>query len=118
MSTVVLFTQYGMGAPDSRPGADRHGLQHKLVRSWLTLAVQDGPLPAALCFVTEGVRLCGPGSPVLEELRALEAAGCELLVCTTCLNWYGLIDDLAVGTASCMSDIRARLEGEGGTIAL
>lgn len=118
MKTVILLSRYGMGAPCAVEGLDAHGLQHRLLKSWLELALQDGPLPAALCFVTEGVRLCGADSPVLEELRAVEAAGCELLVCTTCLNWYGLISSQAVGTASCMSDIRAALDGADKVVTL
>ena len=118
METVILLSRYGMGAPCAVEGLDANGLQHRLLKSWLELALQDGPLPDAIAFVTEGVRLCGPGSPVLQELEAVEAAGCELLACTTCLNWYGLADRLAVGTASCMSDIRAALDGARKVITL
>jgi hypothetical protein len=110
MIRVVLLTQYGMGVPAPHAAEAPHDLQLRLLKSWLELAVQDGPLPAALCVYTEGVRLCADDSPLLEPLRALAEAGCEILVCTTCLNFYGLMDRLAVGTASCMSDIRARVD--------
>jgi hypothetical protein len=35
---------------------------------------------------TDGVRLVCAGAPVLEELRALEASGVRLILCSTCLG--------------------------------
>ena len=59
--------------------------------------------------------LCGPapamaklmvsGSPVLEELKTLEAKGVRLIACGTCLNYFGLADDLQVGLQGGMTDI-------------
>jgi len=118
MRTVVVLNQYGMGAPCAAPGLAPHDLQHRLLKSWLELALKDGPLPAAICVYTEGVRLVGPASPLLAELRAVEAAGVEILVCTTCLNYYGLAESLQAGAASCMSDIRARIDGADKVVAL
>ncbi len=45
------------------------------------------------------------GSPVLEVLRALENKGVTLTICSTCLNHYGLADQVAVGIAGGMTDI-------------
>ena len=48
---------------------------------------------------------------MLEVLRPLEQRGCRLLVCTTCLEFYGLKDRQRVGTACAMPDIlSAQLE--------
>ena len=48
---------------------------------------------------------------MLEALRPLEQRGCRLLVCTTCLEFYGLKDRQRVGTACAMPDIlSAQLE--------
>ena len=33
------------------------------------------PLPGAICFYTDGVKLVCEGSPILQELLALEAQG-------------------------------------------
>jgi hypothetical protein len=64
-----------------------------------------GKTPAAICFYGEGVKLTLDDSPVLEELKSLEAKGADLLVCTTCLNFFAAIDRLAVGTAQGMKEI-------------
>ncbi len=89
-NTVILVTRNGMGDADPE-------LQQLLVAKYFQILLDDGKLPAAICFYAEGVRLTCNGSPVLDVLRALEAAGVHLIVCTTCLNFYGLTDQRAVG---------------------
>ena len=56
-----------------------------------------------------GARLTSEGSSSLEDLRALEAAGVEILTCGTCLNFYGLSDRLAVGAVTNMYTIVEKL---------
>lgn len=97
-STVIVITRNGMGQAEPE-------LAHKLVKTYLNLLDLDDRLPRAICFYTEGVRLTVDGSPVLEELKSLEKKGVELIVCTTCLNHYGILGELAVGTAGGMKEI-------------
>ena len=96
--TVILVTRNGMGSGDP-------ALQLKLIGTWFKLLLEDGTLPAVICFYTDGVRLVVDGSPVLDELKALEAAGVRLVLCATCLNTYGLTDRVQVGIVGGMSDI-------------
>jgi hypothetical protein len=42
---------------------------------------------------------------VLGPLRALEAEGVELIICSTCLEYLGLRDKVEVGIAGGMPDI-------------
>ena len=58
------------------------------------------------CYA-EGVKLASKGSPLLEDLTTLAEKGVELIVCTTCLEYLDLLDDLAVGKAGSMKDIIA-----------
>ena len=103
-STVILVPREGMGSGESE-------LQVALMGKYLGLLLAGGLTPRALCFLTEGIHLVCDGSPVLEALRALELRGCRLLVCTTCLEFYGLKDRQRVGTACAMPDIlSAQLE--------
>ncbi len=95
---VILVTRDGMGQADPE-------LQHTLVNKYFQLLLDDGKLPGAICFYAEGVRLVCEGSPVLEQLHALEAEGVLLVVCNTCLNFYGLTDQRRVGIAGGMGDI-------------
>jgi hypothetical protein len=97
-STVILVTRDGLGSAEP-------ALQHALMGKYLGLLLAGGFTPRALCFYTEGVHLACEGSPVLDELRKLGERGCRLLVCTTCLEFYGLNDQLRAGTACGMPDI-------------
>ena len=63
------------------------------------------PLPSQICFYTDGVKLCMTGSPVLDELRALDDRGVELVLCSTCVETFGLRDQVAVGIVGGMGDI-------------
>ena len=97
-STVVLVTHDGMGSGDA-------DLQRALMGKYLGLLLAGNLVPGAMCFYTDGVNLVAEGSALLDPLRALEQRGCRLLVCTTCLEFYGLKDRLRVGTACGMPDI-------------
>ena len=95
---VVLVNRDGMGQTDAE-------LSHKLFRTWLNMLDLDDRLPRMICFYAGGVRMACAGSPVLEELESLAGKGVELVVCTTCLNHYGILDDLVVGVAGGMKEI-------------
>ena len=64
-------------------------------------------LLGAICFYTEGVKLVVEGSPVLEQLQSLADRGVALLICQTCLNYYGLLEKVQVGTIGGMPAIVA-----------
>jgi intracellular sulfur oxidation DsrE/DsrF family protein len=109
--TVILITHYGMG----------HGpedLQLTLIRKYLQLLDQNGELPAAICFYTEGVKLVTDGSPVLEVLKAIEIKGVRLIVCSTCLNYFGLTEKVKTGIVGSMADILEAQQKAGKVISL
>lgn len=103
MRTVVLFTRNGMGeAPE--------GLQQALAVKYLSLAAQAEEKPAQIVFYTDAVKLVCEGSLVLQWLRMLEAEGVELIVCSTCLEYFGLMDKVRVGNVGGMPGILAALQ--------
>lgn len=97
--TVFSFNTYGMGQTTDTD------LKIRLAKKFLALIADAEPLPAQICFYTDGVKLCVNGSPVLDELRALEAKGVELVLCATCLDTFNLRDEVAVGVVGGMGDI-------------
>jgi hypothetical protein len=99
-NTVILVTNNGMGKGPQE-------LQLTLMTKYLELLNLQDDLPAAMCFYTEGVRLVTEGSPVIEKLRALEEKGARLVVCSTCLNYFGLIEKIKIGIVGGMGDILA-----------
>lgn len=80
-------------------------LQHKLLDTYLKLLMENNSLPAAICFYTDGVKLVVEGSPVLERLSEIEKKGVRLIICSTCLNHFGLAEKIRVGIVGGMSDI-------------
>jgi selenium metabolism protein YedF len=55
-----------------------------------------------IIFMNSGIFLTIEGSPVLENLKALEEKGVEILSCGTCLDFYQAKDKLAVGSVTNM----------------
>lgn len=88
-------------------GAAEPALQHTLLRKYLLLLQENQNLPGAICFYTSGVKMVVEGSPVLDVLQALEAHGVRLIICKTCLDYYGLAEKVRVGTVGGMGDIIA-----------
>lgn len=97
-NAVIQITSNGMGRGEQ-------ALQHNLIIKYLTLIQVNGELPKAIVFYTEGVKLVVEGSPALDELRALENKGVRLIICSTCLEFYGLTEKVQVGIVGGMADI-------------
>ena len=55
---------------------------------------------------------------ITAHLKALADAGVEILVCGTCLSFYGLTDQLQVGTVSNMYDIVTRMQRAAKVVSL
>jgi DsrE/DsrF-like family. len=97
-TTVILLSNNGMGtAPED--------LGKTLIKNYLGLLKDEKKLPAALLFYGEGVKLICEDSPVLDSLATMEGKGVQLIACKTCLNYYGLIDNVKVGHIGTMEDI-------------
>lgn len=88
-------------------GVADQALQHTLLRKYLLLLQENNTLPGAICFYTSGVKMVVEGSPVLDVLQVLEAQGVRLIVCKTCLDYYGSVDRVRVGIVGGMGDIIA-----------
>ncbi len=109
--TVLFISAYGMGRGPEE-------LQEILIRGFLHALNEVDSLPDTIVFVNTGVKLTVEGSPVLEDLKALEEKGVEILICGTCLNYFGLTDKVVVGSVSNMYSIAEKLLGAGKIISL
>jgi hypothetical protein len=104
--TVILFANNGMGSADEK-------LQLTLAGKYLELIAENGDLPNAICFYTDGVKMVCDDSPVLGQLRALDEKGVRLIICGTCLNYFNLIGKVQVGIVGGMGDIiEAQMKAE------
>ncbi len=109
--TVVLMTRFGVGEGPA-------DLQQKLAVKFLTLLGEMDPLPSQICFYTEAVKLVCKGSPVLDQLRMLEKKGVELIVCSTCLDYFQLSEQREIGIVGGMPDILEAISRAGKVVSV
>ncbi len=103
---VVYISSEGMGRGDEELGGT-------LMGAFLDTLGQFDCALTHVVFVNAGAKLAVEGSPVLEQLRQLEQVGAQVLVCGTCLNYFGIENKLAVGTISNMYAIVETLSKAG-----
>lgn len=108
--SMVLFTRFGMGDAPAE-------LQQKLAGVFLKLLDQDTP-PGVIAFYGDGVKLTCEGSPVIDQLRALSDKGVRLVVCQTCLDFFGLREQMRVGIVGGMGDIVAAMKSAAKVISV
>jgi selenium metabolism protein YedF len=72
---------------DNRMGRGDDTLGDILIRSFIHTLLQLKPLPATIICYNAGVKLAVKESTVLDDLRLLEKAGVDVLVCGTCVNY-------------------------------
>jgi selenium metabolism protein YedF len=94
-STVVVVSGETMGTGDDELG-------RLLLRSHLHVLTEMDPKPHALVFYNAGVRLAAEGSASLQDLRSLAEQGVRLLLCGTCVSFFGLEKEIAAGEVSNM----------------
>ena len=75
--------------------------------------------PMNLLFMNEGVKLlCGDEAQIIDSVKEMMDKGTDVLVCGTCLNFYGVADQLKVGEVSKMYDILERMHESAKVITL
>ena len=89
-----------------------------LMRMFFYTLAQGEDKPGAVLFMNAGVKLPTLDGQVADHLKALSESGTEILVCGTCLNFYGITDQLKVGAVSNMYDIVTRMQKAGKVISL
>lgn len=100
---VVFLTSATIGRGDD-------GLGDKLMGNFLKTLPEVGPELWRIVMVNGAVKLACQGNPHLEDLKALEASGVSILVCGTCLDFFGLLEKRAVGQTTNMLDVVTSLQ--------
>lgn len=96
--TILVISSDTLGRGDAELG-------NILIRAFFHSLGEVEPLPQTIIFFNAGVKLACEGSPVLDDLQALEDNGIEMLACGTCLDYFELKDKLVAGQVSNMYDI-------------
>ncbi|HBK85845.1 MAG TPA: sulfurtransferase-like selenium metabolism protein YedF [Firmicutes bacterium] len=76
-----------------------------LMKSFLHALNECSVLPREIFFVNSAVRLTCQGSAVLGKLQELEKKGVQIFSCGTCLDFYHLNEELAIGQVTNMFSI-------------
>jgi len=95
---MLMIATDRMGRGDDDLGAS-------LMTNFLKTLKEMGDELWRLVFVNNGVKLTTSDSEVLPDLRELEEAGIQILVCGTCLTHFDLLRKKQVGETTNMLDI-------------
>lgn len=92
---VVVLSSDKMGEGDEVLG-------RMLMKGFVFALTQLDQRPDTILLFNNGAKLSCEGADTLNDLKTLEAGGSEILTCGTCLNHYGLEEQLAVGEVTNM----------------
>lgn len=83
-----------------------------LMKAFIYTLFQREKHPKKIMLLNSGVFLAVKESQLLDQLKAMEESGTEILSCGACLDFFGLKDSLAVGSITNMYDIVENLNQE------
>lgn len=110
-TAALLLATDTLGRGDAELGA-------LLMRGFVYALAESEAPPRRLLLMNAGVRLAVEGSESLAHLRRLADAGVEVVACGTCLEFFKLTGQLAVGRVGNMYEItEALLEGPSLTLS-
>lgn len=102
-SYAVFFNKHGIGQ-ENELGANLAKM------AIFTLSESDN-IPSYILFMNGGVKLTTGAEPqIIDNLNTLIEKGTKVLVCGTCLNFFGVKEDCKVGTVSNMYDILGAMQ--------
>lgn len=100
--TVIFLTSDRIGQGDDELGA-------RLMENFVATLQEMNDL-WRIIMVNSAVHLAIENSPVIEDLRKLESEGVSLLICGTCLDFFGILEKKAIGETTNMLDVVTSLQ--------
>jgi selenium metabolism protein YedF len=116
--TPDTFKDLTIAFSSNTMGSGSEELGKILMKSFIYTLTEATPFPSTLVFYNSGAYLTCEDSEVLEDLRALEEEGVEIITCGTCLDYYNIKDKLQVGEISNMYTIYEKLKNPMNTITI
>lgn len=108
---TIFFNNEFLGFGDDKLGA-------LLMKAFIYTLNEVDKQPERLLFMNSSVRLCIENAITLENLQKLEKKGVDILVCGTCLDFFGITDKLKVGVVSNMYDIAGSLTNDDSVLTI
>lgn len=87
---TLLLTSTEMGCGDSDLG-------QILMRAYLNTIKEVTPLPRQIILYNKGVQLCRRDTDTARALAELKDLGVDILCCGTCVDYFGIKEELSVG---------------------
>ncbi|RAK11755.1 selenium metabolism protein YedF [Halanaerobium saccharolyticum] len=97
--------------PADTMGDGERELGQILIKGFISTIKELDPLPKKIIFLNSGVKLAVK-KDVTSYLKELEDKGVEILLCGTCVDYYGLQEEVEVGEISNMFEIADSLNRE------
>lgn len=110
-SWAVFVGKEGIGEGELELGAS-------LLKMFFYTLAQDKDIPTYILFMNEGAKVLVTNDQIVEQLVALKELGSDILVCGACLDYYGIKDQLQIGTVSNMYDIASAMKSVNKVITL
>jgi hypothetical protein len=86
-ATALLINTDGMGHGDE-------SLCHRLLSNYLKTLIELETPPQSILLYAAGVKMAAYKSPCRTELSRLATMGTQIIACRTCLDHYGLMDQV------------------------
>ena len=96
---VVLIGSNTMGSPDAKLG-------QLLLGNFLRILGDREDLPKYIILWNGGVQIAANGSDKLDFLKTLQERGVDIILCKTCVEYFGLENKIGVGEIDGMAHIQ------------
>lgn len=97
--SAVLIGSDVLGGPDRNLG-------QILIGNFLRLLGERAELPDHIVLWNAGVLLATEGAPTLDYLLRLQERGVKIVICRTCIEFFGVEDKIAAGEVDGMVRIQ------------
>lgn len=98
MKTAIVINSDCFGKGDDELGTRLLGAFLRKLWAW-------EELPGTIICYNSGVKLIAKGSHVLDALCGLSEKGVEIIACGTCIDHFGLEDNIQIGRKTDMAEI-------------
>lgn len=92
---IVVLDSNEVGSGDSTLG-------QQLAKSFVSSLTEQDVLPEYILMFNSGVKLATKDADTVEDLQALEKMGVKVMECGICVNFFGIKDQLGVGSITNM----------------
>ena len=102
---VILMTKDYLGEGSEELGRN-------LMKTFWVCMVEADVKPSKICFINSSVKMVTNDSVHLENIKKLADAGVEIAACGICLDYFGIKDQLGVGSITNMYAITDSILGD------